>query len=88
MCASFDLASKGIRVNSVNPGTTNTPIFQTIGFNDETAQQMIKCVSKNYPLGRIGEVGDVANAILFLASENANFITGVILPVDGGKCNK
>lgn len=86
-CASLEFASKGIRVNSVNPGTTNTPILQTYGFkDDDSIRQAIQNEAKKYPLGRIGEVGDVSNAILFLANEKSNFITGVILPVDGGKC--
>lgn len=84
-CAALELASKGIRVNSVNPGIIDTPIFQTLGIDKKTAEQYFEAAKKNYPLGRIGDVKDTSAAIVYLASNNANFITGVLLPVDGGK---
>lgn len=84
-CAAFELASKGIRVNSVNPGIIDTPIFQTLGIDREKAEQYFEIAKKNYPLGRVGDVKDTSATIAYLASDNANFITGVILPVDGGK---
>ncbi len=73
-----ELAGHGIRVNAVAPGTINTaPVAR---MNPEG----IKAGIARHPLGRIGEPVEVANAILFLASDEASFITGAILPVDGG----
>lgn len=84
-CAALELASKGIRVNSVNPGVIDTPIFETLGINREKAEQYFEAAKKTYPLGRVGDVKDTSATIAYLASDNASFITGVLLPVDGGK---
>lgn len=76
----WDLGREGIRVNAVAPAVTRTAM--TAGyFNDPVrAAEIIS----NYPLGRVGEAEDVAKAITFLASEDASFISGIVLPVDGG----
>jgi meso-butanediol dehydrogenase / (S,S)-butanediol dehydrogenase / diacetyl reductase len=71
----------GVRANVICPGTVRTPIWQatlerTPGVFDHLAQW--------YPLGRVGEPQDIARAALFLASEEAAWITGAVLPVDGG----
>lgn len=84
-CAALELAPKGIRVNSMNPGIVATPIFQTVGINQATAEAYFESASKNYPLGRVGVVSDTSKAIAFLASDNAEFITGTLLPVEGGR---
>lgn len=84
-CAALELAPKGIRMNSVNPGIIDTPIFQTIGIDKSTAEQFFEIAKSNYPIGRIGKVDDTSSAIAYLAGENADFLTGVVLPVDGGK---
>lgn len=84
-CVALELAPKGIRVNSVNPGVIDTPIFQTMGIDQETAKQYFDVAKKSYPLGRVGDVKDTSAAIAYLASDSANFITGVLFPVDGGK---
>jgi meso-butanediol dehydrogenase/(S,S)-butanediol dehydrogenase/diacetyl reductase len=77
----IDHAAAGIRVNSVCP----TFIAQTaFGGGMEPPQSMIEKVLDRIPLGRVGEPEDVASAIYLLASEDARFITGVNLPVDGG----
>jgi NAD(P)-dependent dehydrogenase (short-subunit alcohol dehydrogenase family) len=73
-----ELASQGIRVNAVAPGTINTAAVARM---DPAG---IKAGVARHPMGRIGEPEEVANAILFLASDEASFITGAILPVDGG----
>jgi NAD(P)-dependent dehydrogenase (short-subunit alcohol dehydrogenase family) len=78
---SFDLAHKKIRVNSISPGYIRTPIF------DERIQKdpdYIESRKKYIPLGRMGTPEDIANAALFLSSEEASFITGADLVVDGG----
>lgn len=83
-CIALELAPKGIRVNSVNPGTINTPIFRTMGFEGDTYKSFVDDMSKTYPLGHIGQVEDTSEAIAFLAADSAGFITGILLPVDGG----
>lgn len=84
-CASLELAPSGIRVNGVNPGMIETPIFQTIGIEKEKADEFIAKCRQSYPVGRVGEVADTTNAILFLAKEESSFINGVSLRVDGGR---
>ena len=73
-----ELARQGIRVNAVAPGTINTTAVAAM---DPAG---IKAGIARHPMGRIGEPAEVAAAILFLASDEASFITGAILPVDGG----
>jgi NAD(P)-dependent dehydrogenase (short-subunit alcohol dehydrogenase family) len=77
-----ELAVDGIRVNTVSPGWTwSDPIAGATGNSIEKADQ---AAARLHPLGRIGRGKDVAEAILFLCSEQASFITGIDLPVDGG----
>jgi 3-oxoacyl-[acyl-carrier protein] reductase len=73
-----ELASRGITVNAVAPGFIATEMAAKLG--DEVLQQ----VKSQTPLGRLGDPQDVADAVLFLASEAASFITGHVLVVDGG----
>jgi NAD(P)-dependent dehydrogenase (short-subunit alcohol dehydrogenase family) len=80
----LDVAGKRIRVNCVCPGIIDTPL--TRGFIDEAAdpQAVIRQYNAVAPLGRMGTAGEVANCVLFLASEEASFVTGAALLVDGG----
>jgi NAD(P)-dependent dehydrogenase (short-subunit alcohol dehydrogenase family) len=71
----------GIRVNLIAPGTIRTPIWDKRLEADPTAFDQL---TPWYPLGRVGEPDDIANAALFLCSDDASWITGVVLPVDGG----
>ena len=71
----------GVRANAIVPGTLRTPAWEERRRQDSG---IFERVSAWYPLGRIGEPEDVANAALFLASDEASWITGVALPVDGG----
>ncbi len=74
----LELGSQGIRVNVVSPGLTET---------DATAwmpSEQKQAAGQGIPLQRIGQPDDIAGAILFLASEQAQYITGVYLPVSGG----
>jgi NAD(P)-dependent dehydrogenase (short-subunit alcohol dehydrogenase family) len=73
--------ANGIRANVICPGTIRTPIWR-----DTLAKQpdIFERLAKWYPLGRVGEPSDVARAALFLASDDAAWITGAVLPVDGG----
>ena len=72
-----ELAPSNIRVNAVAPGITKTDMVASL------PKEMIEPLIKTIPLGRIGEPRDIANAFLFLASDMASYITGVILSVDG-----
>jgi 3(or 17)beta-hydroxysteroid dehydrogenase len=75
-----------IRVNSVHPGATLTPMMQ--GYLDAAPDRdaMLAMFAANHPMNRVGTPEELANAVLFLASDEASFITGVALPVDGGYC--
>ena len=76
-----ELAPFNIRVNAVAPGITKTDMVASL------PEEMIAPLIKTIPLGRIGEPRDIANAFLFLASDMASYITGVILQVDGAARN-
>lgn len=71
----------GIRANAIAPGTIRTPIWQK---RLELDPQVFERLTKWYPLGRVGEPKDVANAVLFLGSDEAAWISGAVLTVDGG----
>ncbi len=82
--AAIDLAPAGIRVNAVAPGTIMTPMNRRIFAAAADSAALIARWTRAHPLGRFGEPGEVAEAVLFLASPRAAFITGEILRVDGG----
>ena len=75
---SREVGTRGITVNAVAPGFINTAMTQAL---NESQQQTIL---SQIPLGRMGEVDDIANAVVFLASEEASYITGTVLHVNGG----
>ena len=72
-----ELGPKGIRVNAVAPGVTNTDMMKAV------PKEVLEPVVARIPLQRLGEPEDIANAFVFLASDKASYITGVILSVDG-----
>jgi NAD(P)-dependent dehydrogenase (short-subunit alcohol dehydrogenase family) len=76
-------ADKGIRVNAVAPGTIRTEAVRRLPEQPGGAEY-IEEIRKNHPMGRLGEPEEVAKAIAFLASDDASFVTGAILAVDGG----
>ena len=81
-------ARHGVRANAIMPGLMNTPmaIEGLLQVRDISREELIKSRDAQVPLGgKMGSAWDVAYAALFLASEEARFITGVILPVDGGQ---
>lgn len=76
-------ADRGIRVNAVAPGTITTE--RVIRLRDEPGgPEYLAAIEKLHPMGRLGAPAEVAAAVLFLASDDASFITGAVLPVDGG----
>ncbi|MEZ5891869.1 MAG: SDR family oxidoreductase [Parvularculaceae bacterium] len=79
-----ELVSEKIRVNIVSPGPTETPIIQRSGLSPEGIDHMRKLMTDAVPMKRMGEPDEIADAILFLSSNEASFITGVDLYVDGG----
>ncbi|XP_071388931.1 3-oxoacyl-[acyl-carrier-protein] reductase FabG-like [Centroberyx affinis] len=84
-CVALELASQQVRVNAVCPGVIDTDIFRRAGLDGEQYTQFLEECKQDHPLGRPGEVVEVAHSIAFLASDAASFITGVTLPVDGGR---
>jgi NAD(P)-dependent dehydrogenase (short-subunit alcohol dehydrogenase family) len=76
-------AGSGIRVNAVAPGTIRTEAVRRLP-EQPGGTEYIEEIRKQHPMGRLGEPDEVARAIAFLASDEASFITGAILPVDGG----
>jgi len=79
--AALELAKQRIRVNAVAPGGIETPMFQRFTGGNAAAQAGF---ASAHPLGRVGQPTEVANAVLYLASDEASFTTGAILAVDGG----
>jgi NAD(P)-dependent dehydrogenase (short-subunit alcohol dehydrogenase family) len=79
----LELAGDKIRINAVAPAVVETPLYSTF-MTKEQVQKTLPTFNAFHPLGRIGQPGDVAEAILFLASDQSSWITGTILPVDGG----
>jgi NAD(P)-dependent dehydrogenase (short-subunit alcohol dehydrogenase family) len=79
-----DLGAKNIRVNCVCPGTTKTPMLSRLLSDDEEGRQAAKEIAARHLLKRFAEPREIAEAIVFLASDAASFVTGAVLPVDGG----
>jgi NAD(P)-dependent dehydrogenase (short-subunit alcohol dehydrogenase family) len=81
---SVDLRGRGIRVNVVSPGTVITPGYKNAGLSDAQIDQIKEAASAAAPLGRVGTDDEIANAVLFLASDESSYVTGADLFVDGG----
>jgi NAD(P)-dependent dehydrogenase (short-subunit alcohol dehydrogenase family) len=76
-----------VRVNAVNPGVVVTEIHKRGGMGDEAYQAFLERSKTTHPLGRVGEAREVAELILFLASERAAWITGATYSIDGGRAD-
>ena len=80
-----ELVTEGIRVNQVSPGPTETPIInRNPGMSPQDVEALRAVMTNAVPMKRLGEAAEVAKAILFLSSDDASFITGIDLLVDGG----
>lgn len=74
-----------IRCNSIHPGAILTPMWDPmLGDNQESRESMIKMISDDIPIKKMGEAIDVAYAILYLASDESQYVTGIRLNIDGG----
>jgi len=82
--AATELASRKIRINSVNPGPVATPIFGKTGMDEEQLNGFAEAMQNRVPLKRFGQPDDIANLVSFLASDEASFITGSEYNIDGG----
>lgn len=79
-----DLKSRKIRVNSISPGPIETPIFGKMGLSDEQINQFGQQIVAQVPMGRMGSPMEIAKTVMFLASDDSSYITGIDLSIDGG----
>ena len=79
-----EVKTRGIRVNSIAPGPIAKPIYDKMGLPQDVVEEMGNGFAKQVPLGRFGTSEEVAKSALFLASEDASYINGIELEVDGG----
>ena len=84
-CSALELAAKGVRINSVNPGVTRTELHTAGGLDADRYAAFVEHSKTTHPIGRIGTPEEVADLALFLLSDDAGFCTGVTIPVDGGR---
>jgi NAD(P)-dependent dehydrogenase (short-subunit alcohol dehydrogenase family) len=84
-CAALELASKGVRVNAVNPGVVETEAHLSGGMEPAAYEQFLERSRSTHPLGRFAQPDEIAELIVFLASEKASWITGATYSIDGGR---
>jgi NAD(P)-dependent dehydrogenase (short-subunit alcohol dehydrogenase family) len=84
-CAAIEMAPLGVRVNAVNPGVTVTNLHRRSGMDEEKYAAFLERSKTTHPLGRPGDPQDIAELIVFLASERASWMTGETIPIDGGR---
>lgn len=84
-CSALELAPKGIRVNAVNPGVVVTGLHKRSGMTEEKYQTFLEHSRSTHPLGRVGKPEEVADLIMFLASDKASWITAATYEIDGGR---
>ncbi|WKX92639.1 hypothetical protein Q1695_010569 [Nippostrongylus brasiliensis] len=84
-CLALEMAPHGVRVNAVNPGVIVTNVHKRAGMDDKSYQEFLEKGKTTHALGRVGEATEVAEAVLFLASDRSSFTTGELLRVDGGR---
>ena len=84
-CSALELAAKGVRVNAVNPGVVVTEIHKRGGMSDEAYSAFLEHSKTTHPLGRTGRPEEIAALVLYLASDQASWITGATYSIDGGR---
>ena len=84
-CVALEVASKGVRVNAVNPGVVVTNLHRAGGMAEEAYDKFLEHSKTTHPLGRVGQPEEVAELIYFLASPRAGWITGISCSIDGGR---
>jgi NAD(P)-dependent dehydrogenase (short-subunit alcohol dehydrogenase family) len=84
-CAALELAPQGVRVNAVNPGVVVTEVHKRGGMDEAAYERFLEHSKTTHPLGRVGDAREVAELILFLASDRASWITGATYSIDGGR---
>ena len=84
-CAALELGPKGVRMNAVNPGVVVTNLHRTSGMEEEKYHKFLEHSKTTHPIGRVGTPEEVAELILFLASDHAGWITGSSFSIDGGR---
>jgi NAD(P)-dependent dehydrogenase (short-subunit alcohol dehydrogenase family) len=84
-CSALELAAKGVRVNAVNPGVVVTELHRTAGLEEQAYAAFLERSKTTHPLGRVGRPEDLAALIAFLASDEASWITGATVSIDGGR---
>jgi NAD(P)-dependent dehydrogenase (short-subunit alcohol dehydrogenase family) len=84
-CSALELAAKGVRVNAVNPGVVVTEIHKRGGMNNDAYAAFLEHSKTTHPLGRTGRPEEIAALVLFLASDQASWVTGATYSIDGGR---
>lgn len=84
-CAALEMAPLGVRVNAVNPGVTVTNLHRRSGMAEPQYAAFLERSKETHPLGRPGQPEEVADLIVFLASDRAQWMTGETIPIDGGR---
>ena len=84
-CSALELADFGVRVNAVNPGVVVTSLHRAGGMDETRYEEFLEHSKTTHPLGRVGTPNEIADLILFLASEKALWITGETISIDGGR---
>jgi len=82
-----ELISRGIRVNAVSPGPISTPLYSKLGFSEADLKTVAASIQGQIPIGHFGKPSDIANAVVFLASDESAFTVGSELVIDGGMSN-
>jgi len=84
-CAALDFAPKGVRVNAVNPGVVVTNLHRRSGMAEDQYAKFLERSKETHPLGRPGQPDEIAQLILFLASDKSGWVTGETIAIDGGR---
>jgi NAD(P)-dependent dehydrogenase (short-subunit alcohol dehydrogenase family) len=84
-CAALELAPKGVRVNAVNPGVVISNLHRRGGMPEDQYAAFLERSKETHPLGRPGDAAEIADLIFFLASDQAGWITGETISIDGGR---